>query len=165
MASNRGVVYVGTGQVEVRGIDFPKLVDPRGKQCDHGVILKVVSTNICGSDQHMVRGRPSAHHMLITAANVGTHDLQNHAVVTLFAPRIDQLRKVDAAYLHFAGADVNYSAIACHVSLLLLKVHDLSALCLSRMHREYSVSVCVSSAERIDVPSISRLSSIPGRRM
>src|SRR5271154_5828798 len=60
MASNRGVVYVGTGKVEVRGIDFPKLVDPRGKQCDHGVILKVVSTNICGSDQHMVRGRTTA---------------------------------------------------------------------------------------------------------
>src|SRR5271167_2254834 len=60
MASNRGVVYVGAGKVEVRSIDFPKLVDPRGKQCDHGVILKVVSTNICGSDQHMVRGRTTA---------------------------------------------------------------------------------------------------------
>src|SRR5271165_2473752 len=60
MASNRGVVYVGPGKVEVRSIDFPKLVDPRGKQCDHGVILKVVSTNICGSDQHMVRGRTTA---------------------------------------------------------------------------------------------------------
>jgi len=60
MASNRGVVYVGTGKVEVRSIDFPKLIDPRGKRCDHGVILKVVSTNICGSDQHMVRGRTTA---------------------------------------------------------------------------------------------------------
>src|SRR6202050_3846857 len=60
MASNRGVVYVGPGKVEVRCIDFPKLVDPRGKRCDHGVILKVVSTNICGSDQHMVRGRTTA---------------------------------------------------------------------------------------------------------
>ncbi len=27
MASNRGVVYVGPGKVEVRSIDFPKLVD------------------------------------------------------------------------------------------------------------------------------------------
>ena len=60
MASNRGVVYVGPGKVEVRSIDFPKLVDPRGKRCDHAVILKVVSTNICGSDQHMVRGRTTA---------------------------------------------------------------------------------------------------------
>src|ERR1700728_4242095 len=60
MASNRGVVYVGPGKVEVRSIDFPKLIDPRGKPCEHGVILKVVSTNICGSDQHMVRGRTTA---------------------------------------------------------------------------------------------------------
>jgi glutathione-independent formaldehyde dehydrogenase len=60
MASNRGVVYVGPGKVEVRSIDFPKLVDPRGKRADHGVILKIVTTNICGSDQHMVRGRTTA---------------------------------------------------------------------------------------------------------
>ena len=31
-----------------------------GRKCDHGVILKVVATNICGSDQHMVRGRTTA---------------------------------------------------------------------------------------------------------
>ena len=30
------------------------------RKCEHGVILKVVSTNICGSDQHMVRGRTTA---------------------------------------------------------------------------------------------------------
>ena len=60
MATNRGVVYIGPGKVEVRSIDFPKLVDPFGKRADHGVILKVVSTNICGSDQHMVRGRTTA---------------------------------------------------------------------------------------------------------
>jgi glutathione-independent formaldehyde dehydrogenase len=58
--SNRGVVYVGSGKVEVQGIDFPRLVDPRGRTADHGVILKVVTTNICGSDQHMVRGRTTA---------------------------------------------------------------------------------------------------------
>jgi glutathione-independent formaldehyde dehydrogenase len=60
MPSNRGVVYVGPGKVEVRSIDFPKLVDPRGRQAEHGVILKVLATNICGSDQHMVRGRTTA---------------------------------------------------------------------------------------------------------
>src|SRR6202007_1607753 len=31
-----------------------------GRKCPHGVILKVVATNICGSDQHMVRGRTTA---------------------------------------------------------------------------------------------------------
>src|SRR5580698_1188572 len=60
MASNRGVVYVGPGKVEVRNIDYPKFVDPRGRKINHGVILKVVVTNICGSDQHMVRGRTTA---------------------------------------------------------------------------------------------------------
>lgn len=59
-ASNRGVVYMGPGKVEVQGIEFPKLVDPRGRTAEHGVILRVVSTNICGSDQHMVRGRTTA---------------------------------------------------------------------------------------------------------
>jgi glutathione-independent formaldehyde dehydrogenase len=60
MASNRGVAYVGSGKVEVQSIDYPKLVGPGGRKCDHGVILKLVSTNICGSDQHMVRGRTTA---------------------------------------------------------------------------------------------------------
>ncbi|MCP3098448.1 formaldehyde dehydrogenase, glutathione-independent [Myxococcus sp. K15C18031901] len=60
MASNRGVVYLGPGKVEVKSIDYPKMVNPKGKSIEHGVILKVVSTNICGSDQHMVRGRTTA---------------------------------------------------------------------------------------------------------
>src|SRR5438093_10649865 len=32
----------------------------RNRKCEHGVILKIVATNICGSDQHMVRGRTTA---------------------------------------------------------------------------------------------------------
>ena len=59
MAENRGVAYIKPGVVEVQGIDFPKLALGKRK-CHHGVILKVVSTNICGSDQHMVRGRTTA---------------------------------------------------------------------------------------------------------
>jgi glutathione-independent formaldehyde dehydrogenase len=59
-SSNRGVAYVGPGRVEVKPIPFPKLEDPRGRRAEHGVILRVVSTNICGSDQHMVRGRTTA---------------------------------------------------------------------------------------------------------
>jgi glutathione-independent formaldehyde dehydrogenase len=60
MNTNRGVVYIGPGKVEVAGIDYPKFVAPNGKEIDHGVILRIVSTNICGSDQHMVRGRTTA---------------------------------------------------------------------------------------------------------
>jgi glutathione-independent formaldehyde dehydrogenase len=60
MASNHGVVYLGPGKVEVRSIDYPELKTPRGKQIDHGVIFKPITTNICDSDQHMVRGRTTA---------------------------------------------------------------------------------------------------------
>ena len=61
MAGNRCVVYTGPGQVEVQTIDYPKLeLAEQNRKLEHGVILKVVSTNICGSDQHMVRGRTSA---------------------------------------------------------------------------------------------------------
>ncbi len=61
MPNNHGVVYQGPGLVEVQGIDFPKLeLTEQKRKCDHGVILKVVCTNICGSDQHMVRGRTTA---------------------------------------------------------------------------------------------------------
>jgi len=65
MASNRGVAYVGPGRVEVQAISYPKLEDPRGRRAEHGVILRVVTTNICGSDQHMVRGRTTAPQGLI----------------------------------------------------------------------------------------------------
>lgn len=60
MATNRGVVFLGPGKVEVQSIDYPKMQNPQGKEITHGVILKIVSTNICGSDQHMVRGRTTA---------------------------------------------------------------------------------------------------------
>jgi glutathione-independent formaldehyde dehydrogenase len=60
MSTNRGVVYIGPGKVEVQGIDYPKFVAPNGKEIDHGVLVRIVSTNICGSDQHMVRGRTTA---------------------------------------------------------------------------------------------------------
>jgi len=65
MAGNRCVVYVEPGKVSVESIDYPKLELPpgvpgRNRKCEHGVILRIVATNICGSDQHMVRGRTTA---------------------------------------------------------------------------------------------------------
>ena len=60
MSDNKGVVYLGPDRVEVQTIDDPKMQSPDGRKIEHGVILKVVSTNICGSDQHMVRGRTTA---------------------------------------------------------------------------------------------------------
>ncbi len=61
MPGNRCVVYVEPGKESVETIDYPKLELPeQNRKCDHGVILKMVATNICGSDQHMVRGRTTA---------------------------------------------------------------------------------------------------------
>lgn len=58
MASNRAVVFLGPKKLEVQSVPFPKLVDAsNGKKIEHGVILRVVATNICGSDQHIYRGR------------------------------------------------------------------------------------------------------------
>ena len=64
MASNRGLAYIKPGVVEVQSIDYPQLA-LGDRKCDHGVILKCIATNICGSDQHMVRGRTTAPEGLI----------------------------------------------------------------------------------------------------
>ncbi|QFG21348.1 formaldehyde dehydrogenase, glutathione-independent [Actinomadura sp. WMMB 499] len=60
--TNRGVVYEGPGTVQVEDLEFPRLelAEQGGRKLEHGVILKVLATNICGSDQHMVRGRTTA---------------------------------------------------------------------------------------------------------
>ena len=69
MSSNRAVTYQGPTKVAVQDIEYPTFelrdgpgVNPLnvGRKVPHGAILKVVTTNICGSDQHMVRGRTKA---------------------------------------------------------------------------------------------------------
>ncbi len=72
--SNKAVAYMGAGKVEVQEIDYPTFelqdgpgVNPDnvGRQLPHAAIIKTVATNICGSDQHMVRGRTTAPEGLI----------------------------------------------------------------------------------------------------
>lgn len=69
MTGNKAVAYMGSGKVGVHDTDYPGLelrdgpgVNPAnvGRKTPHGVILRNVATNICGSDQHMVRGRTTA---------------------------------------------------------------------------------------------------------
>ena len=69
MSGNKAVAFKGAGKVEVIDTDYPTFelkdgpgVNPAnvGRKVPHGVILKTVATNICGSDQHMVRGRTTA---------------------------------------------------------------------------------------------------------
>ncbi|WP_427871005.1 formaldehyde dehydrogenase, glutathione-independent [Leucobacter luti] len=66
---NLAVSYAGPGKVEVIDTPYPEFVlkdgpgvNPAnvGRKVDHGVILRTIATNICGSDQHMVRGRTTA---------------------------------------------------------------------------------------------------------
>jgi glutathione-independent formaldehyde dehydrogenase len=69
VTGNRAVAYIEPGVVEVVDIEYPTFelkdgpgVNPAnvGRKVPHGVILQTVTTNICGSDQHMVRGRTTA---------------------------------------------------------------------------------------------------------
>ncbi|GAA4236201.1 glutathione-independent formaldehyde dehydrogenase [Streptosporangium album] len=69
MPDNKGVTYQGPGKVEVETIAYPEFelkdgpgVNPAnvGRKVRHGAIVKAIATNICGSDQHMVRGRTTA---------------------------------------------------------------------------------------------------------
>ncbi|MCL2584895.1 MAG: formaldehyde dehydrogenase, glutathione-independent [Streptosporangiales bacterium] len=103
MAGNRAVAYVAPGQVEVQTIDYPKLelrdgpgVNPAnvGRKCGHGVILKVVSTNICGSDQHMVRGRTTA-----PAGLVLGHEITGEVIET--GPDVEFIKTGDLVSVPF----------------------------------------------------------------
>ena len=69
MSGNKAVAYKEPGVVEVIDTPYPEFelkdgpgVNPAnvGRKVPHGAILRTVSTNICGSDQHMVRGRTTA---------------------------------------------------------------------------------------------------------
>jgi glutathione-independent formaldehyde dehydrogenase len=69
MPANRAVVYQGPGKVEIRDIDYPAYEmkdgpgvnkENVGRRTPHAAILRTVASNICGSDQHMVRGRTTA---------------------------------------------------------------------------------------------------------
>jgi threonine dehydrogenase-like Zn-dependent dehydrogenase len=46
--------------MEVQDKEYPKLEDPQGRKVEHAAILKLVTTNICGSDLHIYNGRFAA---------------------------------------------------------------------------------------------------------
>jgi glutathione-independent formaldehyde dehydrogenase len=103
MADNRGVAYMGTGKVEVQDMDFPTFeikdgpgVNPAnvGRKLPHAAILKCVSTNICGSDQHMVRGRTTAPEGLILG-----HEITGEVIET--GPGVEFIKKGDLCSVPF----------------------------------------------------------------
>src|SRR3712207_6178308 len=103
MAENRGVAYMGPRKVEVQDVDFPTFelkdgpgVNPAnvGRPLPRAAILKVVSTNICGSDQHMVRGRTTAPEGLILG-----HEILGEVVET--GPGVEFIKEGDLCSVPF----------------------------------------------------------------
>src|ERR687895_442359 len=103
MAENRGVAYMGPGKVEVQDIDFPTFelkdgpgVNPAnvGRKVPHGAILRIVATNICGSDQHMVRGRTTAPEGLILG-----HEITGEVIET--GPGVEFIQEGDLCSVPF----------------------------------------------------------------
>ena len=103
MADNSGVAYIEPGKVEVQSIDFPELElkdgpgvhpDNVGRKVPHGAILRIVSTNICGSDQHMVRGRTTAPKDLILG-----HEITGEVIET--GPGVEFIKEGDLVSVPF----------------------------------------------------------------
>lgn len=103
MAGNKAVAYKEPGKVEVIDIDYPTFelkdgpgVNPAnvGRKVPHGVILKTVTTNICGSDQHMVRGRTTAPPNLVLG-----HEITGEVVET--GPDVEFLKVGDLVSVPF----------------------------------------------------------------
>ncbi|GAA1633113.1 formaldehyde dehydrogenase, glutathione-independent [Georgenia ruanii] len=103
MGGNKAVSYAGPGKVEVIDTDYPTFelkdgpgVNPAnvGRKVNHGVILKVVATNICGSDQHMVRGRTTAPEGLVLG-----HEITGEVVET--GPDVEFIKEGDLCSVPF----------------------------------------------------------------
>ena len=103
MSSNRAIAYQGPGKVDVVDIDYPTFelkdgpgVNPAnvGRKLPHAAILKVVTTNICGSDQHMVRGRTTAPEGLVLG-----HEITGEVIET--GVDVEMLKKGDLVSVPF----------------------------------------------------------------
>ncbi len=94
---------MGPGKTEVQEIDYPTFelqdgpgVNPDnvGRSLPHAAILKVVTTNICGSDQHMVRGRTTAPTNLVLG-----HEITGEVVET--GPGVEFIKEGDLCSVPF----------------------------------------------------------------
>ncbi|MEV0627920.1 formaldehyde dehydrogenase, glutathione-independent [Nonomuraea wenchangensis] len=103
MPGNKGVKYEGPGKVEVHEIDYPEFtlqdgpgVNPGnvGRKLPHAAIIKSVATNICGSDQHMVRGRTTAPPGLVLG-----HEITGEVVET--GPDVEFIKNGDLVSVPF----------------------------------------------------------------
>ena len=103
MSDNKAVAYIGGGKVEIENIDYPTFevkdgpgVNPDnvGRQLPHAAIIKTVATNICGSDQHMVRGRTTAPEGMVLG-----HEITGEVVET--GPGVEFIKEGDLVSVPF----------------------------------------------------------------
>lgn len=103
MSENRAVAYKEPGKVEVIDTEFPTFElkdgpgvhpDNAGRKVPHGVILRTIATNICGSDQHMVRGRTAAPKNLVLG-----HEITGEVVET--GPDVEFVKTGDVVSVPF----------------------------------------------------------------
>jgi len=129
MAGNRGVAYIEPGKVEVQQTDYPKLelqdgpgVNPAnvGRKLPHAAILKNVATNICGSDQHMVRGRTTAPAGLVLGHEITGEVVEvgpGYPVGVAHAPGC--ARRVGHTHLHWRLQKVLFGLLYDYVDMRL----------------------------------------------
>src|SRR6476469_9663892 len=103
MPGNKAVIFKGPGTVAVETTDYPTFelkdgpgVNPDnvGRKLPHAAILRVVCTNICGSDQHMVRGRTTAPGGLILG-----HEITGEVIDV--GPGVEFIKKGDLCSVPF----------------------------------------------------------------
>lgn len=84
----RALVYNGPKDVVVKDVPDAVIVDP------NDAVVRITSTNICGSDLHMYEGR--------TSVEVGkTLGHENMGIVEEVGPRVSRLKKGDRVVLPF----------------------------------------------------------------
>jgi glutathione-independent formaldehyde dehydrogenase len=103
VSDNKAVAYAGAGKVEIQTTEYPTFelkdgpgVNPDnvGRTLPHAAIIKTVATNICGSDQHMVRGRTTAPEGLILG-----HEITGEVVET--GPGVEYIKEGDLCSVPF----------------------------------------------------------------
>src|SRR5690242_11740738 len=102
---------------------------PAFQKLDSAPFLDDLSGDFMAEDQTGRSSGASAHHVLITPANIGGYDAKNNAVVDFFTVRRNEFRIVDPLHFDLSRPDVNDTTIRGHRmgSLYLKALQDLAA--------------------------------------